>query len=481
MCLAFERRRDATSDRREPVQHRGRSSFRFAAALHVCSVLGASVLDASMLGGALLWPAPARADDAAMSRFYHEQGTRHYAGGRFDRAVQEFMTAQRLSPNPRTVYNIGICFLRMDRRDDAFFFLDEYLSSPDEAEGAADRRRFAEEALRSLAPRVARVAVLSNPPGATIYVDQREHGSYGVTPRVLALPPGPHRVWVELPGHRPAQADVTATLGAERTLELAPPRIVGTLTVTGPEGSRTRVLDASGILVAEGSLPLEVALPPGRVEVEVTSEAHRPFRDFATVLADEHVELRAQPEPLPQPTGDVTVTANVRDAVVELDGAPVGLAPLVLTDVPVGTQAVRVQAPGHVPWSGRLEIEASTRTWLTVLLEPEPTGRTPWTWVVGGLGLAGLVAGAVLGGLAVEQTDRFRSAWNDVTWGSNVPTGEMVPTPLALRAQALDFATASDVALVAGGTALALGVFLFFETDDSGRAASSATTTRRPR
>jgi outer membrane receptor for ferrienterochelin and colicins len=415
--------------------------------------------------------ATARADDAAMSRFHHDQGSRHYAGGRFERAVHEFLTAQRLSPNPRTVYNIGLCFLRMSRHDDAFFFLDEYLSLPDEAEGNEERRRFAAESLRSLAPRVARIAVRSAPEGASIYVDQREHGSYGVTPRVLALPPGRHRVWIELAGHRAAEASVEAVVGREVEVVLAPERIVGTLVVRGPEGARARAYDSSGAAVAEGALPLEVSIAPGRFEIEVEAEGHRPYRSFVGVAADEHVELLATPERLPQPTGDLTVTASVTDAVVEVDGTPLGIAPLVLADLPLAEHEVTVSAPGHLPWTGRIEVQADMRAWLTVQLRPAPEGRSPLTWVIGGAGVAALIASGISGGLALERASDLRARWNE-------PGGGPVS---ALRDEASALALGADVALGLGVTALGAAIVLYFVTDDSGRAASSATTSRRPR
>lgn len=413
----------------------------------------------------------AHADDAAMSRFHFEQGSEHYSRGRFDRAVQEFLAAQRLSPNPRTVYNIGLCFLRMARHDDAFFFLDEYLSLADEAEGAGERRRFASDALRTLAPRVARVAVRSEPAGAAIYVDQREHGSYGVTPRVLALPPGPHRVWVELPGHHRAEVAVEAVTGAEVEVALAPERIVGTLVVRGPEGASARVYDATGAEVARGALPVETAVAPGRVEVEVEAEGYRPYRGFVVIAEARRAELVADPEPLPRPTGDLTVTASVGDAVVEVDGAPLGLTPLVVAELEVGSHEVRVSSPEYVPWSGRLEVEADTRAWLTVQLAPVPEGRSPATWVVGGLGIAGLISAAVTGGLALERSESLAAMWNAPGAG-----------PVAgLRDEAAGLALATDVAIAAGLVALAVSVVLFVVTDDSGGAESRATTTRRPR
>lgn len=437
--------------------------------------LGLAVLLAASLAAGV-----ARADEAAMARFHHEQAAVHYNAGRFDRAVQEFFLAQRLSPNSRTVYNIGLCFLRMRRHEDAYYFFSEYLSLTDDAEGADARHRFAQDSLRTLAPSVARIAVRLAPPreGAVIYVDQREHGSYGVAPRVLALPAGPHRVWVELAGHRPAEARVEAIVGQELEVVLSPAQIVGTIAVSGPAGARVRAFDASGAEVGAGTLPAELSAPPGRIEVEVIAEGHRPYRGFVQVVADARVELVADPEPLPLPTGDVTVTASVADAVVSLDGEPVGLAPLVLTDLSVAVRDIEVGAPGHVPWVGELDVEADTRGWLTVQLAPTPSGASPVTWVVGGAGVASLIAWGVLAALAAERADEFRERWNQPVRS----TDPVVRDPLVdVRDEAASLALGSDVALGVGVVALGVAVSLYFATDDSGREGSTATFTRRAR
>lgn len=440
-------------------------------ASRLCERMRRCLLAACVIVSVASSVAVVRADDAAMSRFHHEQGSRAYASGRFEQAVHEFMTAQRLSPNPRTLYNIGLCFLRMSRHDDAFFFLDEYLASTDDAEGVEERRRFATESLRALAPRVARVSVSSTPAGATIYVDQREHGSYGRTPRVLALPPGAHRIWVELAGHRIASGDVTASTGSEVSLALGPELIVGTIVVRAREGSRVRVLDGNGIALAEGAAPLEVAVPPGRVEIEVSLEGYRSTRELAVVAADARTELEVSLEALPQPTGDLTVTANVGDAVVELDGAPVGLAPLVLVDVATGAHHVVVTSPGRLPWTSELDVEAGTRSWATVELVAEPEGRSPWTWVVGGLGIVALAASATMGGLALDRAQTFEARWNS-------PGGGPV---IGFRQDATTFALGSDIALGGGLAALGVATLLFFLTDDSDHSQSRGTLTRRAR
>jgi hypothetical protein len=414
----------------------------------------------------------ARADDAAMSRFHYDQATRHYEAGRFDRAVQEFFLAQRASPNPRTVYNIGLCFLRLSRHEDAFFFLGEYLGLEDDADGADARRTFARDALADLSRRVAQVSVTSDPPGAEIFVDQREHGTWGRTPRTLALPAGEHRVWVELPGHRRAESTIVAALGQEVRVALSPERIVGRVRVTSSVPATVRAFDASGQRVGEGTTPIEIVAAPGRVELEVEAEGHRPSRRFVEVVADETQQLPILLEALPPPTGDLTVTANVPRAVVSLDGEPLGIAPFVLPELGVGRHELAVDAPDRLGWRGEIEVRPNERTWLTVELSEPPRGRSPWTWVLGGVGVTAAGGATGFGILARQRSNDFRSRWNR-------PGGEDVTD---LRSEARRFARTTDaLAGVALVSLIGAVVLYFLSPEDEDDIQSTAVFTTRPR
>lgn len=415
---------------------------------------------------------PVLADDAAMSRFHYDQATRHYEAGRFDRAVQEFFLAQRASPNPRTVYNIGLCFLRLSRHEDAFFFLGEYLGLDDDADGAETRRTFARDALSDLARRVAQVVVTSDPPGAEIFVDQREHGGWGRTPRALALSAGEHRVWVELPGHRRAESTVIAELGREVRIAVQPERIVGRVRVTSSVVATVRAFDAAGQRIADGTSPLEIVAAPGRIELELEAEGHRPARRFVEIVADETQQLPILLEALPPPTGDLTVTANVPQAVVSLDGEPLGIAPFVLPELGVGMHRLAVDAPDRLGWTDEILVRPDERTWLTVELAEPPRGRSPFTWVLGGLGVTAATGATGFGVLARRRADDFRARWN-------APGGEDVTD---LRSEARRFARTTDALAGAALVSLVTAVLLFFLTpEDEQEVRSTAVSTTRPR
>jgi hypothetical protein len=411
----------------------------------------------------LLAPALALADPAAEARFHDELARQHYRARRFEAALAEFFLEQRASPNPRIAFNIALCFQGLGRGDDAFLYFNEYLASQD---ADPERRAYAQRTIEALLPQLARVQIQSTPAGAEVYVDRKEHGSYGRTPIILALAPGEHTVTLELAGHRETTGNVLAQQGELALLELAPPKILGQLRVSGPPGAAVSVRSSAGETVGEGSAPLELGLPPAGYEVHVRSPGHQLWSGLADVVADEQREVVAQPLPVPLPSGDLTVTSNVPGALVELNGEPAAFSPAVLSNVPAGTLSLRVLSPARVPWAGTVEVAADSRSWVTVSLEEPPTvQRSPATWVVGGLGAASLAAAGIFGILASSAHDDFRRA---------APGSDRT----ALRERGLTLNVAADVSLVSGVAATTAAVLLYYLTGEVQGRDSSAVVTR---
>ena len=411
---------------------------------------------------ATLSAAPARADRAAEARFHDELARRHYAARRFEPAAREFMIEQRLAPNPNIVFNIALCFQHLRRHPDAYMYFAEYLAAgTDES-----RRTQAQTALRQIHPHVALVRVESDPPGASIFVDRRELGQYGTTPRVLALDAGEHRIWVELDGYRNAERTTELSLGNEATVRLSPEQILGRLRVGASTAAQVRVIDAAGELVAEGATPFDEELPPGTYQVEASAGEER-WSEPLLVRGEATTEATAS---LRGPTGEMTVMATVTGALVSLDGRERGFTPQVLRDIPVGEHALTVTSDGTAPYRGTIEIGTDYRAWASVTLEPVTSLEIqPYTWAVGGLTLAILGAAAITTGFAVDTHDRFEVARaND---GGNL-------VALSDQSTALNFA--SDMLWLGGALSAAVTVVLFVATTDFGGRASRATIERRP-
>jgi outer membrane receptor for ferrienterochelin and colicins len=407
-----------------------------------------------------LVPAIARADPAAQARFHDELAREHYKAARFEQALREFFIEQRISPNPRIAFNIALCFQALKRREEAFQFLEEYLASAD-----ADpvRRAYAEHVAGELKQSLALVRVESTPGGGAIYVDRHELGSYGVTPRVVALTPGEHEIWVELDGYRTASAKIVARQADQVELTLAPSRIVGRLKVSSPVIGQIAVRGPSGDMAGQGAPPLEVSLPPGNYEVNVLSPGYLPWTGIARVEADKDALVAALPLKAPKPTGSITVTSNVSGALVELNGEPAGFSPTVLSNVNIGPQRLRLVSPKLLPWNGTIDVAANERTWLTVSLEEPPTMRTsPATWVAGGISAAALATGGLLGILSVQAHSDFENASTSADRS-------------AMRERGVTLNIATDVALVTAAVgAVTAGILYFTTTEARGRPSSAS-------
>jgi hypothetical protein len=381
---------------------------------------------------------PARADNATEARLHFTRGVEFYQAGRLEDALEQFLTSNRLAPNPNVVFNVAQCLEELRRFDDAYTFYDEYLAT----ELSPEDRAAGEARRAALLPRVARVRVESTPPGATILVDRRELGTFGVAPRTLAVPAGSHRLFLELPGYLPAEATCEAVRGEQRVVAVELRPRVGQLRVTTePTGARLLV---DGAPAAEPAA--ELALPVGSHRLRAELDGRLAAEELVEVREGETLEVALVLPPAPPPLGRLAVVANVPGALVRLDDQEAGFAPMVV-DVPAGPHRLLVQAEDRMSWLGEFAVGEDDRAWAAVQLEPlEPTGGPGiWPWLVTGLGGAALAAAAVTGGLALDARFDYEAD----------PTRETLALGRELN-------VATDGLLGAGLVAAAAGLIWYF-------------------
>ena len=361
----------------------------------------------ALLAAALLSPAPASADKAAEATFYFELGMSYGKRGKVRQAVEAFFQSNRLAPNPTVTYNIAAGLEELRRYDQAFTYYGEVVALSTDEEMRAE----AQAGLDRILPQVARLDVRSEPPGATIWLDRKNLGEFGRTPRLFAAKPGKRAVVLELPDHHPARAEVDVVKGQLAEIRLRLDRIRGTVSVkTEPPGATIRVGDAPpqpGLVT-----PADLSLPTGRHELHLTRAGHVPATTTVDVTATEPAQASATLEPLPPPTGSLTVLAYSVGALVELSGKQVGFTPTVLDDVVAGSHELRVSRPGDRPWSSTVDVAEGTPTWVNVTLAPEhqQTGRGPWPLALSVAAAGALATGAVLGGLALSAESDFEAS-----------------------------------------------------------------------
>ncbi|MBX3246608.1 MAG: PEGA domain-containing protein [Myxococcales bacterium] len=130
--------------------------------------------------------------------------------------------------------------------------------------------------------------VVSDPPGARVYLDDREAGSVGDTPYQNVVVSGTHRIWVDRPGYEPQEREVEVGLGDDLRTEFSLERVTyGRLRVVANVPGATVLVDGREV----GTVPYEGDHDAGVRRVVVR---HRGMKDYV-----EEVDLqRGQLTPL---------------------------------------------------------------------------------------------------------------------------------------------------------------------------------------
>ncbi|MBW2276479.1 MAG: PEGA domain-containing protein [Deltaproteobacteria bacterium] len=124
------------------------------------------------------------------------------------------------------------------------------------------------------------VHVTTDVPGAAVYVDDKSQGKVGETPWGNVLPTGKHTVWVEKPGYKPVEREVTVEVGDQQSVELELERVTnGVLVVKTnlPAPGAEVYLDEKLVGASYSTSPLEHEAAPGRHKVRVSSEGMKDY------------------------------------------------------------------------------------------------------------------------------------------------------------------------------------------------------------
>jgi hypothetical protein len=283
----------------------------------------------------------ALAAPAVEAQFFDERARRAYAERRFEQALEAFLLVQAAAPSPRALYNIALCAELAGKRELAFSQYREYLASADDD---AERRSDAQARLQRLERELALLLVTSEPPGARIYIDRRELGEHGVTPRVIPVAPGQHEVLLELEGHRPSAVPALAEVGARGDVGVALEPIRAQLVVDVRPAGAVIELTRGGAVVAAREQGGVYELPVGDYTVLATAPGHVAQRVRQVVREGESGRLSLELRALPQPSGRLLVASGGVPADVWLDGRRVAVTPATLPQVSEGTHRVQLRA-----------------------------------------------------------------------------------------------------------------------------------------
>lgn len=330
------------------------------------ALLAAAILVAS--------PSPCRADDVAdEADLQFRIGAERYTAGDYRGALEHFLASNRLVRNRNVVFNIARTYEKLERYPEAYRYYALALAEGPDPQSKAD----IDAALSRIASHVAVLQIETTPPGATLYVDRKDLGPRGESPRTLALAEGSYRIIAELPGYEPAEARVAGAKAGRTTpvsLVLAP--ILSPLRIDGaPPGARV-FLDG-GVGVPRCTLPCKLDVPPGHHTLRVERDGYRPYESTLDVVAGRASSVEVRLEPI---KGAALVITDEPGALIHVDGAPFGFTPAVLS-LPIGDHVIRLSRRGYVPRERPVVIRAEEQTRVQEALlrveNVEAASRTP--------------------------------------------------------------------------------------------------------
>jgi TonB family protein len=156
---------------------------------------------------------------------------------------------------------------------------------------------------------------------------------------------------------------------------MAPIAVTGSLHVeTDPRGAAVMVNGET-----QGSSPLDLAsVPLGSYEIKVELKGYEPKAERADLTEEvprAHLKIalvKAAPT-----TGLADIASTPAGAVVSVDGAKVGLTPLVGLRLKPGSHQVEVSREGHDSWSGTLLVQAGERSRIDASLRAQVKATPP--------------------------------------------------------------------------------------------------------
>ncbi len=327
-------------------------------------LLGLAVALAAIVGsGAVM------AQAAHETLFFDGLARRAYARQDYGEALRWFLLARETASGAGMAYNVAVSADLAGEPELAYSSLVDYLAFDDPD---AERRRDATDRLSRLRRQLAVVRVETEPPGAEVFVDRRDLGRFGRSPREIAVLPGARTLELDLHGFEPARVELAAIRGQDTTVRVVLVARRGELVVTARPAATVLTLEAADGRRAALRAGEVAALPVGTYWLGAAAPRYASASRRIEIAPAERVELAIALDRIPVPTGGLLVASGRLAATLYVDGRPRAVTPARLDGLTVGQHEVELRAAGHLPWQRTVRIEAGETTYLNATPRPAP-------------------------------------------------------------------------------------------------------------
>jgi|GEM_PF-2680183 len=255
------------------------------------------------------------------------------------------------------------------------------------------------------------VEIITDPPGASIYLDAQLAGQ---SPSTLKdIPSGPHNLILVLEGHQNIAKKII--VGRNRTTKVNEMfvEITGTLDLkTDPEGAAV-LIDGKQV----GKTPYVGEVGIGTHKLGIQLPDYQPIEQSVTISYQQKTTLSLRLTPNP---GRLLVTSTPSGATVSIDGVIKGKTPLSGIELAVGQHKVAASLEGYQTEEKEITVTANAALNVDFSLQraapppPQTVAQSPppqtaakatkpfykkwWVWAIAGAVIAGGAAAAASGG-----------------------------------------------------------------------------------
>ena len=207
------------------------------------------------------------------------------------------------------------------------------------------------------------LTIETTPPHADVFVDRVNRAQ---APAELSLRPGQHLVTLRCEGYKPEHRTVTIDDGGRTSLNVELAKIAGILIAASEPAGAEVTIDG----VSYGATPaLLTALPLGTYKlsfalagyktktIEVSVKDRTPVKAFVSLTSD---------------TATLSVSCDLPDVAVSLNGIPRGTAPCTIERIPAGDVELSASAKGYKPFVQKLRLGEGETQSVTIQLEIKP-------------------------------------------------------------------------------------------------------------
>lgn len=237
-----------------------------------------------------------------------DTGKKAYTRGEYERAIEEFKAAFDIKPNAGVLFNIAKAYERMARYEEAIDFYTQYLDLDPNAPDRADVEETIRAHNKKIRERFQELSVSSNPPGADIYLDDRNAGLQGQTNFRFKVKPGPHTIFLDLNGYKAVKRDFVMPDNAPLALEFALEKLknVGYATINvNVDGARIFV---DGAIIGLSPYKQKKALAAGEHQITVEARGFPRYSSTFNLVRDESKAVEVILQAYEAPVADDTLS-----------------------------------------------------------------------------------------------------------------------------------------------------------------------------